>query len=681
MNKKICIALMAGCLSALTALAKNTDSLYRIATRQPADTNQVISSLTLAAAYLSTQPDSAIYWSEKAIALAEKIPFATKWLSNGYNTLGMAYYYASNYREALQAFENYYLVAQKEKSAEKMGQARNNQGNVWIELGRYDSAIQVYKEALKIRQNAADSFGIAMSYNNLGYIYKEVGDYSKAVENMLLARRYFEKLGNKAATGNTILNIGQVYLKKKENNTAIRYFKEAAALFVGIADDRNLAIALHSIGNALSANQQYDSARYYYSLAEARYLVQKDDRNLALINADLAETYDREQLWAAAVPFFKKAIALNQAIGNKRSLGSIYLAYAANLVAQKQAAKAATMLDSAAQYLRVTNQKNNWRDYYKTQADLYKLTGQHNLAVKSLEQYILYSDSVLNETNIKAIADMNTKYETEKKEQENKLQKALISKKNTTIWAISSASTLMLLLGYSYYRRYKLKKEKELQAEIMHHQEIAARSVLAAEENERRRIAAELHDGVGQLMSAARMNLDALVRELQPIDEVKQAKLDRVLSLVDEGCREVRAVSHSMMPNALLKKGLASALQDFIQKIDQQVIKVQLHTEGLQERLAPETESILYRVIQECVNNVIKHSGADMLDIAVMQTDSEIDITIEDNGRGFDVNETADGIGLQNIKARIQLLKGSLEIDSAAGRGTFVGIHIPSAKT
>jgi signal transduction histidine kinase len=70
-----------------------------------------------------------------------------------------------------------------------------------------------------------------------------------------------------------------------------------------------------------------------------------------------------------------------------------------------------------------------------------------------------------------------------------------------------------------------------------------------------------------------------------------------------------------------------------------------------------------------------------MLDIAVMQTDSEIDITIEDNGRGFDVNETADGIGLQNIKARIQLLKGSLEIDSAAGRGTFVGIHIPSAKT
>lgn len=678
MKKKLCIALMAGCLPALSDLAQNTDSLYRIATRQPADTNQVISSLALAATYLGTQPDSAIYWSEKAIALAEKVPLATKWLTNGYNTLGMAHYYASDYRKALQAFEGYYLVAKKEKSAEKMGHARNNQGNVWIELGRYDSTILVYKEALKIRQDAADSFGIAMSYNNLGYIYKEVGDYSKAIESMLLARGYFEKLGNKAASGNTILNIGQVYLKKKENTTAIRYFKEAAALFGSIADDRNLAIALHSTGNALSANLQYDSARHYYSLAEAKYLVQKDDRNLALINADRAETYNREQQWAAAVPFFKKAIALNLAIGNKRSLGGIYVAYAANLVAQKSAAQAATVLDSAAMYLRVSNQKNNWRDYYKTQADLYELTGQHNLAVKSLEQYILYSDSVLNETNIKAIADMNTKYETEKKEQENKLQKALIGKKNTTIWAISGAATLMLLLGYSYYRRYKLKKEKELQAEVMHQQDLAARSVLAAEENERRRIAAELHDGVGQLMSAARMNLDAIVRELQPVDEVKQAKLDRVVSLVDEGCREVRAVSHSMMPNALLKKGLASALQDFIQKIDQQVIKVQLHTEGLQERLAPETESVLYRVIQECVNNVIKHSGANMLDIAVMREDSGIDISIEDNGKGFDVNETAAGIGLQNIKARIQFLKGSLDIDSAAGRGTFIGIHVPA---
>jgi signal transduction histidine kinase len=675
--KFISILLVSSVFSTAATFGQNKDSLVRIASKLPADSNQVKASLDLAAAYLGSLPDSAIFWATKAIALAEKDPKSKKWLTNGWNSLGMAHYYGANYPAAIKSFEGFYKAAKNEKDAAKMGQAKNNQGNVWIELGRYDSTILLYKEALQIRQDAKDSFGIAMSYNNLGYIYKEVGNYDKAMENMLVANKYFEQLGNKEAVGNTLNNIGQVYLKKKDIVQAITYFRNGVALYESIGDERNVAISYHSIGNAMGANGMYDSAKYYWKIAETKYILQKDERNLALINADLAESYNREKKWEEAVPYFQKAIFLNTSIGNKRSLAGIYIAYASNMIAQKKLANALLLLDSAKIWLIVSNQKNHWRDYYKTQAELFEALGNATLALQSLQKYVLYSDSVLNEINIKAIADMGIKYETEKKEQEIVLQKAQVAKKNTIIAAISGIAGLIILLGYSYYRRYRLKKEKEMQKEVMHQQDMAARSVLQAEENERIRIAAELHDGVGQLMSAARMNLDAVVRELHHLPTEKLEKLERVVNLVDEGCKEVRAVSHSMMPNALLKKGLASALQDFIQKIDQQVIKIQLHMEGLQVRLSPEIESVLYRVIQECVNNVIKHSGANKLDIAVIYEKGSVDVSIEDNGKGFNVHEVSEGIGLKNIKARIQFLKGSLDIESSPGRGTFTGIHVP----
>ena len=120
-------------------------------------------------------------------------------------------------------------------------------------------------------------------------------------------------------------------------------------------------------------------------------------------------------------------------------------------------------------------------------------------------------------------------------------------------------------------------------------------------------------------------------------------------------------------------------LSDFIGKIDDSLIKVNLVTYGLNERLDANIETVLYRVIQESVNNVIKHSQANQLDIQISIEDKEITVTIEDNGKGFDVSnkDNFDGIGLKNIITRIEFLKGSVEWDSSPGNGTLVAIHIP----
>jgi signal transduction histidine kinase len=134
-----------------------------------------------------------------------------------------------------------------------------------------------------------------------------------------------------------------------------------------------------------------------------------------------------------------------------------------------------------------------------------------------------------------------------------------------------------------------------------------------------------------------------------------------------------------MMPNALLKSGLSSAVKEFIEKIDTRVLRISLHSEGLNERLDSNVETVLYRVIQECVNNVIKHAGASQLDIALIRDEDGISATIEDNGKGFDASDTNrfNGLGLKNIQTRIGYLKGTVEFDAAPGRGTLVAIHVP----
>ncbi|TAG12078.1 MAG: sensor histidine kinase, partial [Sphingobacteriia bacterium] len=158
-----------------------------------------------------------------------------------------------------------------------------------------------------------------------------------------------------------------------------------------------------------------------------------------------------------------------------------------------------------------------------------------------------------------------------------------------------------------------------------------------------------------------------------------EALAQKTIALVDESCKEVRNISHQMMPNVLLKSGLASAIKDFIDNIDKESLQVNLHTVGLNNRLNNNTEIVLYRVLQETVNNVIKHAKASQLDIQLVKDSESITATIEDNGKGFDKNlvEKFDGIGLKNIRTRVEYLKGSVDFDSHIGGGTVISVWIP----
>lgn len=554
----------------------------------------------------------------------------------------------------------------------------NRLGIVFDVSSVYDSSIYFYNKALPIYNEIKNVKGRGSSLNNLGLIYWNRADYDKALQYFFDALQDFETIHNERFTGNALNNIGLVYYDIKNYRQALSYHLKAKGIFEKLNDAYLKGAVYNNIGNAYENLKLHDSSEYYYKAAIQMQTIAADDYGLSIAYNGYAGVLENKKQHEEALDFYKKAFKLKEILDERVGKTSILINMAGIYKITNQQQQELDCLNSAEKIASENGLKKELIIIYANLAKYYETSNQ-TLSYDYFKKYSLVKDSVFNETSNHQITELNTKYETGKKELKLKEQEIEIDRKNYYLAGISMLLILISMLGISYYKRYRLKQEKKLQEEVLKQQDQATKAVIEAEENERRRIASDLHDGVGQMMSAAKMNLSVFEDELSFVNEQQKTSFENVINLIDESCKEIRNVSHQMMPNALLKSGLASAVKEFIDKIDSRIIKVSLHTEGLNERIDSNTETVLYRVLQECVNNVLKHSGASRLDISLIKDAEGIAATIEDNGKGFNSSKQkqSDGIGLKNITSRVTYLKGTIEFDSSPGKGTLVAIHVP----
>jgi two-component system NarL family sensor kinase len=687
------------------------DSIERVIKTQT-DTNLVKSYSELTWQYRLVNRQKAVDYGLKAIALGKKLNFQ-KGLAQAYNDLGIIYYDKENYdssillyqegmkiREQLHdelgmarlynkigivyqkqgkfgdaLYNQQYALALFEKTGNDIGisYSLNNIGILQQNLGRFDEAINYHNQSIAIKKKLNDRAGILQSYINVANIFKIKEEFDKAETYYIQAVDLARQIGNKEYLSNVLNNLGDLYSRKKNYAKAEQLTKESYELRASTNDTKGIASCLNNWGDILIELKKYDSADLVLHKGEQ---IAKNGINtkseLILIYQTLSKLYERKGDATNSLDYYKKYAAFKDSLFND-GLSSKF-------------AELETKYNSLEKEKLIQQQKSTLTKklYELSQQKLQLSLNQLQIAGNDLEiqrqnETILEQrlDSTNKEKHIQGLQKQGQIDELEIKNQ--KLQ---VNKRNITIIVISILTVMLTLLGISFYRRYKLKKEKQLQEEVFKQQELATKAILEAEENERKRIAGDLHDGVGQLMSAAKMNLSAIEGEIPFANEDQRKVYAKAQVLVDESCKEVRSVSHNMMPNALLKSGLASAVREFLNKIDARVIKVDLYTEGLSERIDANVETVLYRVIQESVNNVIKHSGANHLDISLIKDEDGIAATIEDNGKGFDSSDRNkfDGIGLKNIKTRIEYLKGTVEWNSSVGKGTLVAIHVPVSK-
>jgi len=204
-------------------------------------------------------------------------------------------------------------------------------------------------------------------------------------------------------------------------------------------------------------------------------------------------------------------------------------------------------------------------------------------------------------------------------------------------------------------------------------------SIIQGQELERSRMAKDLHDGLGGMLSGIKLNLSSMKGNM--IIQERDAQLfNRSIFQLDNAIAEMRRVAHNMMPEALLKFGLSEALHDFCDGINESSeLKMKYMQLGPDEPLEKSTEVILYRIVHELTNNAIKHAAAQHILIQLNKHDRGITLTVEDDGRGFDTKQTmgVKGDGLKNVQSRVDYLKGNINIESEAGKGTSFTVEIP----
>jgi two-component system, NarL family, sensor kinase len=641
MSKVQCIAIFMVFSLCVTAQAPNQkviDSLEKVAGSQK-DTLLIKTYNELTWQYRAVSRDKAIEYGNKAIALGQQLQFLPG-IAQAYNDLGIIFFDKEN----------------------------------------YDTAIALYGKSMEMRRSMGDELGMGKLYNKIGIIYQKQGLFEKAEENQFKALELFEKTKYDLGTSYALTNIGILNQNLGRFEEAIQYQQRAIAMKEKSGDKMGLAASYINVGNCYLNFGQLDKAQPYYKKAEviARELKDKEYISNALNNQ--GTYYIRTAQYDKAIPVIRESYTLRDSLKDTKGMVSCLANLGDVYVSQKKYDSAAIFLDKALEMgEKAVNCKPEINKLYSIYSRLYEEKGEPQKALEMMKLYSSTKDSLYTDQLGEKFALLETKYKTLEKEKKIQAQQFQITKRNYWIAGAVGALLLLALLAYSRYKRYKLKKEKELQDTIMQQQEAATRAVIEAEEKERSRIAGDLHDGVGQMMSAAKMNLSAFEDRIVFKTEADKTSYEKLIILVDDSCKEVRSVSHNMMPNALIKAGLDSAVREFVDKIDSKVIKVNLYTEGVGERLNSNVETVLYRVIQECVNNVIKHAQATQLDISLVKDADGIAATIEDNGRGFDTEQKQrfEGIGLQNIKTRIAYLKGTVDFDSAPGRGTLVAIHVP----
>ena len=546
--------------------------------------------------------------------------------------------------------------------------------------GENEEAKKLIEQSLSIRKETGDHAGQGYCLRSLGNIEYDKNDYAKALEYYLAAAPEFEKANDLKGLSGDYIWVGNVFNEGLHQfDKAAEYFNKSLALAQQIHDTALISYNYNNLGQAYYFAKDYTKALSYYQLSKKLKILIDDERGLGNAYSNISNVFFDIKQYDSATIYNNNALEIREKQNDKKGVATCYL-NGGNIYLQQNNLEAAfSNYQKALALGKEISFKEPIIESYKGLSTYYELKGDAKQALSYYKIYKEQNDSVFNSDISNQLSTLQTKYETAKKQQLIEQQKFELTKKQYWIYGSVGLLLLMSLLGFSYYRRNKLKQEKKLQDEVIKQQDLATKGIITAEENERKRIAADLHDGVGQMMSAAKMNLSAFENEIQFNNENQKIAFEKVIDLVDESCKEIRSVSHQMMPNALLKSGLASAIKEFIDKLDSRVLKVNLHTEGLNERLDSNVETVLYRVIQECVNNVIKHAGANTLDISLIKDEDGISATIEDNGKGFDTRDKQkfEGIGLKNIATRIGYLKGTVDFDSQPEQGTLVAIHVP----
>ena len=580
------------------------------------------------------------------IALAQKLRL-DKWIAQGYNDLGIVQQHRNELKEALTSHKKAYAIRKKHNDVMGMGSSLSKIGTTYTRLDSLSLALKAQLEALRLYRSTSSKAQIGMTLGNICYIYETQKQYALVATCATEALAIAESLADTAGIITAISNLSNVDNARGDLNGALQKQLKAYQLARQTHDSYRTMALMENVGVYYSRMRQYNLALGYLNQAYALAEQNGDINTIILYQSNKANALIGLGRLSEASALVRNSIARAQAENLTLNLAQAYTLMGDIFARGGQG-------DSAVKYYHFYTQLTEKQFSSEIAANFSKLQTQHEIEVREHQKALLQKDNAL---------------------QADKIQKFRL-----LLVGLVVVMSLVVLVFLLMRTRAKLLQQQQQDADRLAQQELRTQAVLEAEENERVRIARELHDGIGQQLSAAKLNFSGLAAQLPLEDARSQEMMNNALGLLDDAVSEVRNVSHTMLGNGLLKAGLAGAVRDFIHKISHTgSFKIDLEMVGMHERLEPTKEMVLFRVLQELVGNIIKHAHASQISIQLIRHEAELVLLLEDNGVGFDTSQADDfqGIGLRNIYSRIEFLGGTVHFDSTPGKGTTVTVEVP----
>lgn len=619
------------------------DSLFRELPKAKLDTTRIMLLLKINSVYSNAGNfDSALRYLNQANKLAEEKEISD-WIPR-INTAFILYYYNNN---------------------------------------DYNKTKEYALKNLAIAEKNKDDILLAKAYNNLTAVFTHFGNNRQAIDYALKCLAMSEKTKDSVDFPARYATVSNTYLNLNQNERAISYAEKAIELGTLFHDTLALVTGLNNLAAAYSSEHKLDSAIYYGN----------EQVKLAQQTGDVAnETYGLINLsyryfLLGNLSGLEKTLTMlskvQDQMPDKSILAEIYVAKALRHILRKEYKPAQSLLDSCIVLAASEKATNALGNAYRSYAKMFFMQGK----IKEAEDYAYKFDALQSEANISElnfyIKDMEVKYETEKKEDQIKLQQATIRQKSTLNYILVGSALSILIISLLSYRNYnhrqKLQQAKidELETEK---QLTATEAVLKGEEKERSRLAQDLHDGLGGMLSGIKYSLNNMKENLIMTPANAQS-FEHSINMLDNSINEMRRVAHNLMPESLLKFGLDAAVRDFCSEMQLNgMLQVHYQSVGLKNKSIDQSLSVtVYRITQELLNNIIKHAGATQAVVQIGATEEQLTITVEDNGKGLaaETIKAAPGIGWKNIHSRVDYHKGSISIQSQPDKGTSVFIEFP----
>jgi two-component system, NarL family, sensor kinase len=555
--------------------------------------------------------------------------------------------------------------------------------------GNFDSSLYYNLKAIELAQEIKDSVQLGKALLNTGSVYRYLSDYETAAEYYQHGKLIFDKIGDLGMKA-FILNLLQVmYSDLKLHDKAINAGLEALDLYEKAGDQRMVGTVMNNLGLSYSKLGKTAEA---ISLYRRVFQIGKDTDDLnmqgtALLN--LGDSYDQgndvsgmEKSYLEALDLFQKMEVKEGEIIALRGL-SIVRIYQKNPTAALDLARKSVDLASETEYP-LERQKSlvQLSNVYFALQDVPK-------ARQTMKESEILADRLINEEVQSKTLEIEKKYEVEKQrsqilklEAENANQLVINKQRQLVIWILVIVALSLTAIGLLFQRKNQHKQRLQLQRikELETEKQLAAtEAVLKGEEQERSRLAKDLHDGLGGMLSGIKFSFQTMKGNL--ILTPENARLfERSLDMLDSSIMEMRRVAHNLMPENLIKFGLDAALNDFCSDIQQSgVLNIKYISIGLEDaEMEQSTALSIYRIIQELVNNILKHAEAKQALVQLTKNGNLILLDVEDDGKGFEHSKMllSTGIGWANIKSRLEYLGAKFTLDTAPGKGSSIHIEI-----